>query len=114
MTNHAIADELFQGEYKEIRAAYRVGEGNATIRAACQREVRAAHFLSPLVESVAVGRGGGGGGRGMGERWGAGSERETQRLIDPQKQTNKCFVALKEIGKPKRKSLLTLRDGSTR
>lgn len=40
MTNHAIADELFTGEYKEIRAAYREGEGNATIRAECQREVR--------------------------------------------------------------------------
>ena len=39
MTNHAIADELFEGEYKDIRAAYREGEGNATIRAECQREV---------------------------------------------------------------------------
>lgn len=39
MTNHAIADQLFTDEYKDIRAAYRVGEGNATIRAECQREV---------------------------------------------------------------------------
>ena len=41
MTNHAVADELFTGEFKAIRAAYREGEGNATIRAACQREVGA-------------------------------------------------------------------------
>ncbi|CAN0083842.1 unnamed protein product [Ectocarpus sp. 6 AP-2014] len=51
MTNHAIADELFTGEYKEIRAAYREGEGNATIRAECQREdnvqVRAASVGNP-------------------------------------------------------------------
>ena len=39
MTNHAIADELFRGEYEDIRAAYREGEGNITIRAVCQREV---------------------------------------------------------------------------
>ncbi|CAN0256736.1 unnamed protein product [Pylaiella littoralis] len=38
MTNHVIADQLFAGEYKEIRDAYRVGEGNATIRAECQGE----------------------------------------------------------------------------
>ncbi|CAM9845759.1 unnamed protein product [Ectocarpus sp. 12 AP-2014] len=36
MTNHAIADERFHGEYKDIRAAYREGPGNATIRAECQ------------------------------------------------------------------------------
>ncbi|CAN0256673.1 unnamed protein product [Pylaiella littoralis] len=38
MTNHVIADQLFTGEYSDIRDAYRVGEGNATIRAECQRE----------------------------------------------------------------------------
>ncbi|CAM9373258.1 unnamed protein product [Ectocarpus sp. 12 AP-2014] len=38
MTNHAIADELFEGVYKLIRAAYREGEGNATIRAECQHQ----------------------------------------------------------------------------
>lgn len=45
MTNHAIADELFRDEYKDIRAAYREGAGNATIRAECQREVSASQFL---------------------------------------------------------------------
>ncbi|CAM9179910.1 unnamed protein product [Ectocarpus sp. 12 AP-2014] len=38
MTNHAIADELFEGVYKLVRAAYREGEGNATIRAECQHQ----------------------------------------------------------------------------
>eukprot|EP00903_Cladosiphon_okamuranus_P016931 g15607.t1 len=38
MTNHVIADELYGGEYKDIVAAYREEDGNATIRAACQRE----------------------------------------------------------------------------
>lgn len=40
MTNHVIADELFEGVYKLIRAAYREGEGNAAIRAECQHQVR--------------------------------------------------------------------------
>ncbi|CAM9288249.1 unnamed protein product [Scytosiphon promiscuus] len=50
-TNHAIADELFEGDYKAIHEAYRVGEGNATIRAECQGDnnakVRAAATADP-------------------------------------------------------------------
>ena len=70
MTNHAVADELFTGEFKAIRAAYREGEGNATIRAACQREVGvrcsfpflSSLFLLPLLLKLFLIAGIGGGG----------------------------------------------------
>ena len=39
MTNHIISDELFAGEFATIRDAYRVGEGNSTIRAMCEDQV---------------------------------------------------------------------------
>ena len=39
MTNHVISDRLFIGDFAAIRDAYRVGEGNSTIRAACERQV---------------------------------------------------------------------------
>ncbi|CAM9288323.1 unnamed protein product [Scytosiphon promiscuus] len=50
-TNHAIADELYEDDFKTIHEAYRVGEGNATIRAECQgdnnAQVRAAAAGDP-------------------------------------------------------------------
>ncbi|CAM9213547.1 unnamed protein product, partial [Laminaria digitata] len=39
MTNHVVSDELFSGEFAEIRDAYRVGEGNSTIRDECEKQV---------------------------------------------------------------------------
>lgn len=39
MTNHAVADELYTGDFATIRDAYRVGDGNSTIRAQCENEV---------------------------------------------------------------------------
>lgn len=39
MTNHVISDHLFTGDFATIRDAYRVGEGNSTIREACERKV---------------------------------------------------------------------------
>lgn len=39
MTNHVVADQLYTGDFATIRDAYRVGEGNSTIRAECDRQV---------------------------------------------------------------------------
>lgn len=39
MTNHVVSDELFTGEFAAVRDAYRVGEGNSTMRAECENQV---------------------------------------------------------------------------
>lgn len=43
MTSHAVADELYTEEFAIIRDAYRVGEGNSTVRAECERQVHSVH-----------------------------------------------------------------------
>ncbi len=42
MTSHAVADEKYTKEFATIRDAYRVGEGNVTIRGECERQVSGA------------------------------------------------------------------------
>ena len=39
MTNHVVSDQLYTGEFAAIRDAYRLGEGNSTIRAECDNQV---------------------------------------------------------------------------
>lgn len=39
MTSHAVVDELYTGAYAAVRDAYRVGEGNSTIRGECESQV---------------------------------------------------------------------------
>lgn len=39
MTNHVVSDNLFVRDFATIRDAYRVGEGNSTIRAECENQV---------------------------------------------------------------------------
>ena len=39
MTNHVVADQLYTRDFAVIRDAYRVGEGNSTIRAECDSQV---------------------------------------------------------------------------
>lgn len=39
MTSHAVADELYTGEFAAVRDAYRVGEGDSTIRGECESRV---------------------------------------------------------------------------
>eukprot|EP00903_Cladosiphon_okamuranus_P016927 g15603.t1 len=47
MTNHVVADELYTGDFAAVIAAYRVGEGNSTLRGKCESQVRAASVGSP-------------------------------------------------------------------
>lgn len=39
MTTHVIDDTKYRGSFAEMRDAYRVGEGNNAIRAACESQV---------------------------------------------------------------------------
>lgn len=39
MTSHAVADEKYTQAFATIRDAYRVGEGNSTLRGECERQV---------------------------------------------------------------------------
>lgn len=60
MTNHIIANELYADEFEDIVAAYRKGEGNANIRAACQGEVSAVLVFAVFAVFAVVGGCGGG------------------------------------------------------
>lgn len=54
MINHVVSDELFAGEFATIRDAYRVGDGNSTIRATCEDQVYGPDCVVLLARSIVV------------------------------------------------------------
>lgn len=39
MTSHAVADELYTGDFADIRDAYRLPDGDSAVVAECERQV---------------------------------------------------------------------------